>query len=453
MSEKSLKNFPETITEIQLLKNPAHVTAIEQNDFNLEKNWDTTFKNNDAGEVTKGNWTLNSTDTSTWATITVPFTAKKDIGSVWYKKDIVVTSASTASNPSSIQLGILVEADSTYVNGKLVGQTNSEWISRKYTIPANTLVVGRNTITVRLVNNSLKGGFTGSVFELVGAGETIDLKGTWKYKVGYAATALPTPVNLRWKPTALYNAMIEPLKNYALKGAIWYQGEGNTSKPTQYTIYLRSMIEDWRLLFKNPSMPFVYVQLPNYQVSKADPSESNWALLRESQLKTLAVPHTGMATTIDVGEWYNLHPISKKPVGIRLALAAQRVAYNEQMVVSSGPMYQSMKIVGNTIELSFTSLGSQLKFISKATPTTTTHSNFAIAGSNKVFAWAQARIEGNKVIVWNDAILNPVAVRYAWSDNPTGTKLFNSETLPLPASPFRTDSLIIGKPYFLINFN
>jgi sialate O-acetylesterase len=153
MSEKALKNFPETLAEIQLLKNPAYVTAIEQNDFNLEKNWDTTLINNDAGLI--NNWTSNSTDTSTWTTITVPFAVKRNIGSVWYKKDIMVTSATTASNPSTIQLGTLIEVDSTYVNGKFVGFNNTEWASRKYTIPANTLVVGTNTITVRLVNNSL----------------------------------------------------------------------------------------------------------------------------------------------------------------------------------------------------------------------------------------------------------------------------------------------------------
>jgi sialate O-acetylesterase len=240
------------------------------------------------------------------------------------------------------------------------------------------------------------------------------------------------------------------LRNYAIKGAIWYQGEGNSSKPTLYSIYLRSMIEEWRGLFNNPSMPFVYVQLPNYQAAVANPVESNWALLRESQLKTLAVPFTGMATTIDVGDANNIHPIYKKPVGTRLALAAQRVAYNNLQVVSSGPMYESMKIVGNTIELTFNTLGSLLKFKSTGTAVGT-HTNFAIAGSNKVFFWAQAKIEGNKVIVWNDALTNPVAVRYAWGQNPAGEKLFNTQDLP--ASPFRTDSWIVGKQYFLINYN
>ena len=151
-----------------------------------------------------------------------------------------------------------------------------------------------------------------------------------------------------------------------------------------------------------------------------------------------------MATTIDVGEWWNLHPLTKKPVGTRLALAAQKVAYNDQQVKYTGPTYESMKIVGNTIELSFSTLGSQLRFIG-----TGTHTNFAIAGSNKVYQWANARIEGNKVIVWNDTIANPVFVRYAWGNNPDGEKLFNTESLP--ASPFRTDSSIRSTPYFLIN--
>ncbi|WP_310557872.1 sialate O-acetylesterase [Flavobacterium sp.] len=452
MSEKALKAFPETIAEIQLLKNPAYVNNIIQNDITLENNWDANLKNNDAGGVTKGNWTLNSTDTSTWATISVPFAVKRNIGSVWYKKDILVTNATTVSNPSTLQLGTLIDADSTYVNGRLVGFNRGQWTSRKYSVPANTLVVGKNTITVRLVSNSLNGGFTGNVYQLVGKDETIDVKGTWKYKVGYAAAALPAPVNLRLKPTALYNSMIEPLKNYAIKGAIWYQGEGNSgNKPSQYTIYLRSMIEDWRSLFNNPTMPFIYVQLPNYQAAVASPAESNWALLRESQLKTLAVPFTGMATTIDVGDPNNIHPVYKKPVGTRLALAAHRVAYGNDKIVSAGPMYKSMKIVGSTIELTFDTLGSLLKFKSSGGTPVGTHTNFAIAGSNKTFAWAQAKIEGNKVIVWNDAIPNPVAVRYAWGQNPAGEKLYNTEDLP--ASPFRTDSWIVGKQYFLINYN
>lgn len=162
-----------------------------------------------------------------------------------------------------------------------------------------------------------------------------------------------------------------------------------------------------------------------------------------------------MATTIDVGEANNIHPVFKKPVGTRLAVVAQKVAYNNQQVVFSGPIYESMKIVGNTIELTFNTLGSAMKFKSTGIPIGTP-SNFVIAGTNKVFSWAQARIEGNKVIVWNDAIPNPVAVRYAWGQNPAGQKLFNTNVTPaleLPTSPFRTDSWIVGQQFLLINYN
>ena len=446
ISEKALKNFPENLAEIQLLKNPVYVNTAVQNDLTLENNWNTTLKNSDLGII--NNWKSNATNTTTWSNVTVPFT-KKDIGAVWYKKDIQVSSA-TAANEAILQLGTLIEVDSTYVNGKFVGFNNTEWASRRYTIPANTLVPGNNTIAVRLVNNSLTGGFTGNVFQLVGTNETIDLRGTWKARVGFAMSALPAPVNWLWKPTALYNAMLGPVKDYALKGAIWYQGEGNSGRPSQYSIYLRSLIEDWRSLFNNPTMPFLFVQLPNYQAAVANPGESSWALLRESQLKTLAVPNTGMATTIEVGDLNNIHPVWKKPVGTRLALVAQRVVYGNDKIVSSGPMYESMKIAGNTIELTFNTLGSAMKFLVRGAPVGT-HTNFAIAGSNKVFSWALARIEANKVIVWNDAIPNPVAVRYAWGQNPAGELLFNTENLP--ASPFRTDTWTIGKQFFLINYN
>jgi sialate O-acetylesterase len=447
MSEQALRYFPETLLEIQLLKNPTYVNNIIQNNTNLESAWNNKLQNNDLGLI--NNWKSNATDTASWSDITVGFT-KRDIGAVWYKKEITVSSE-TAANPSLLQLGTLIEVDETYVNGNLVGTTNDQYATRKYEIPANTFVPGKNIITVRIVNNSLTGGFYGNIFQLIGTNEIINLKGTWKYKIGFATAPLQNPVNLLLKPTALYNSMIEPLKNYAMKGAIWYQGEGNTgNKPSQYSIYLRSMIEDWRSLFNNPTMPFLFVQLPNYSVAVANLVESTWALLRESQLKTLAVPYTGMATTIDVGDASNLHPVWKKPIGTRLALAAQRVAYNNMQIVSSGPMYESMKIVGNTIELTFNTLGSAMKFVVKGTPVGT-HTNFAIAGSNKVFSWAKARIEGNKVIVWNDSVPNPVAVRYAWGQNPAGEKLFNTEDLP--ASPFRTDSWTVGKQFFLININ
>ena len=165
--------------------------------------------------------------------------------------------------------------------------------------------------------------------------------------------------------------------------------------------------------------------------AKHQPSESNWALLREAQLKTLSLPYTGMAVTIDIGEWNDIHPLNKKDVGRRLALAAQRVAYGDDNVVSSGPIYQSMNVEGDKVVLTFTNTGSGL--VAKGD----TLKCFAIAGPDKRFVWAKAKIENNKVVVWNGKVPSPVAVRYAWADNPEGANLYNAEGLP--ASPFRTD--------------
>jgi sialate O-acetylesterase len=270
-------------------------------------------------------------------------------------------------------------------------------------------------------------------YAILGNEETIDLAGIWKYKIGFKQDALPNAVNLRWKPTSLHNSMIQPLKNFAVKGTLWYQGEGNAGKPKEYAQLLPTLIGELRSVFKQPNMPFLFVQLPNYGASKPEPSESNWAGLRESQLKTLSLPFTGMATTIDVGQWNDIHPHKKKEVGTRLALVAQNLVYGDAKVICYGPKYESMQVENNKIILSFSNFGSQMQFKGEGT-----HTNFAIAGEDKKFVWAEAKIENGKIIVWSAAITNPVAVRYAWADNPEGEKLFNTEGLP--ASPFRTDT-------------
>jgi sialate O-acetylesterase len=166
--------------------------------------------------------------------------------------------------------------------------------------------------------------------------------------------------------------------------------------------------------------------------AKDQPSESNWALLREAQLKTLAVPNTAMAVTIDIGEWNDVHPLNKADVGRRLALAAQKTAYGDDRVVYSGPLFQSMKIKGDRIVLTFSHIGGGLK-AKGGKPL----GGFAIAGEDKQFTWAKAKIKGNQVIVWNKKIKKPLFVRYAWADNPAGANLYNRQGLP--ASPFRTD--------------
>jgi sialate O-acetylesterase len=243
---------------------------------------------------------------------------------------------------------------------------------------------------------------------------------------------LPGKTFIEWQPLGLYNGMIAPLLNYTIKGVIWYQGESNTGRPREYQRLFPALIADWRRQWNQGDFPFLYVQLANYMQVKDQPSESNWAELREAQLKTLTVPNTAMAVAIDIGEWNDIHPLNKEDVGKRLALGAQKVAYGDETVVYSGPIFQSMKTEGNKVVLSFAHIGSgliangggELKY-------------FAIAGADKKFVWAKAKIQGDKVIVRNDDISNPVALRYAWADNPEGANLYNKEGLP--ASPFRTD--------------
>jgi sialate O-acetylesterase len=220
--------------------------------------------------------------------------------------------------------------------------------------------------------------------------------------------------------------------NYKIKGVIWYQGESNTGKPREYQKLFSAVITDWREKWNQGDFPFLYVQLANFMEVKTQPSESGWAELRDAQLKTLAVPNTAMAVIIDLGEWNDIHPLNKEDVGKRLALATRKTAYGDEKVVYSGPIYQSMKIEGNKAILAFTNTGSGLTAKGDRDLKC-----FAVAGADKKFVWAQAKIEGNKIVVWNDQLTNPVAVRYAWADNPEGANLYNREGLP--ASSFRTD--------------
>jgi sialate O-acetylesterase len=263
--------------------------------------------------------------------------------------------------------------------------------------------------------------------------DTIDLKGTWLYKVGevYPPANNVAGFSAQDQPTALYNAMAAPVTNYTIKGFLWYQGEANSGRATEYARLLPALINDWRIKWKNSTLPFLYVQLPGFMDYNYLPSESNWAMLRESQLKSLSVPNTAMAVAIDLGEWNDIHPDNKKDVGERLALAALKIAYGEN-ITHSGPIFQSSAIESNRIIIHFTNIGSGL-----ITNDGEELSEFAIAGADKKFVWAHAKIEGDKVIVWNESIKEPMYVRYAWADNPVHPNLYNKEGLP--ASPFKTD--------------
>jgi len=438
LSEDALQAFPEHLETAKMFRDSAYLNQIVEKDKAVSDAWYGRIRQLDQG-LEKGQkpWFDVNYDASEWATMNVPgYWADHELGNVngvvWFRKEIDVP-ASMTGQPAKLWLGRIVDADTTYVNGKIVGSVSYQYPPRIYDVPANLLKEGKNIVVVRVINNIGRGGFVpDKPYHLIAAGQTIDLKGWWQYKLGATMNSLPGKTFIEWQPIGLYNAMIAPLLNYRIKGVIWYQGESNTGNTMEYQKLFPALIADWREKWNQGDFPFLYVQLANFLEAKSQPSESNWAELREAQLKTLSVSNTAMTVTTDIGEWNDIHPLNKEDVGKRLALAAHKVTYGEKEIVHSGPIYQSMRVEGNKIILTFTNIGSgliakgggELKYL-------------AIAGTDKKFVWAKAKIEGNQVIVWNDDITNPVAVRYAWADNPEGANLYNEEGLP--ASPFRTE--------------
>lgn len=441
-SKEGLKEFPAALATIERNSDTSYVNSIKRraqaaaraNQKKVEQ---------DKGLTESVRWYETAYKPKGWRNINIPGYWEdqgiKDLnGVVWYRREIDIP-ASMTGVPAKVHLGRIVDADALYINGEQVGNTTYQYPQRRYSVPAGVLKHGKNTFVVRVTNQGGKGGFVPDKPYFIEAnGQTVDLKGYWQYKVGEVFRPATGGnggdfyFNAQNQPTALYNAMVAPATDYTLKGILWYQGESNAGNPAEYKKLLPALINDWRDKWQQGNIPFLYVQLPNFLEVNYLPSESNWALMREAALETLSVPNTAMAVTIELGEWNDIHPDNKKDVGERLALAAQELVYGDKKVVSSGPLFQSSTIDGNKIILSFTHVGSGLTSLDGEELEW-----FAIAGADKKFVWAKARIEGDKVVVWSEEVPEPKYVRYAWADNPAGVNFYNKEGLP--ASPFRTD--------------
>jgi sialate O-acetylesterase len=362
-------------------------------------------------------------------------------GPVWLRKEILVA-PEQAGKDATLLLGHPDDMDSTWFNGVLIGGSQGKAL-REYIVPGHVIKAGENSITMRIVDYGGDGGVAGNKSELllrIGNDRT-PLHGDWLYRAGsngpYTAGWPPSPPDENASElTVLYNSMIAPITNYGLKGVIFYQGEANVDHAEDYLPLFTTLIKDWRTKW-HQELPFIFAQLSTYLSPPEQPEESKWAALREAQLKTLAVPRTAMAVTIDIGS-KDVHPRNKQDVGKRLALAARNVAYNEDLVYS-GPIYKSMKTEGKKVQLTFANTGSGLMVKDKYGYV----NGFAIAGTDKKFVWAKAVLDGNTVVVWSDEIKNPVAVRYGWAANPDDVNLYNKEGLP--ASPFRTDDWDVTK--------
>ena len=437
LSEGALKAFPSYLATAQQYKDSLFLDSIARNDRARDRQWYQSLWQRDKGLHEAKPWYDPDYDDSGWSVMHVPgYWADQVLppvnGVVWFRKSVEVPAAMT-DLPAVLSLGRIVDRDSVYVNGRFVGTIGYQYPPRRYELPAGVLKPGKNIIVIRVINSAGRGGFVpDKPYQLTAAGQTIDLSGPWRCSLGATADPLEGPTFFQYKPEGLFNAMLAPLLPYPIKGVIWYQGESNTDKPEEYFRLFSSVITDWRRHWGQGNFPFLYVQLANFLETKDQPSESDWAALREAQRETLAVPGTAMAVTTDIGEWNDIHPLDKEDVGKRLALAAEKVAYGDDTVVSSGPLYHSMEVKGDSIILHFTSTGGGL--VAKGDGVL---KYFAIAGADKKFAWAKARIAGDAVIVRSEQVAHPVAVRYAWADNPEGANLYNTEGLP--ASTFTTE--------------
>jgi sialate O-acetylesterase len=372
-----------------------------------------------------------------WPTVEMPnlikdFGTGQYEGMVWLRKKITLP-GSFNQKDLTIRLGHPEMNYSFYFNGKEI--CRNVWYSNpshQYTIPANLVKNGENTIAVRIAMMWGGGGLNPPADDIyiTDGSSKISLAGKWLYKKDLE-TAFPKIHNYQYYPTVLFNGMVNPVIPYGIKGFIWYQGEANSGAAYDYRKLFPMMIKDWRERWQLGNLPFLFAQLANYMEIKPIPSESEWAELREAQTLTLSQPNTGMACIIDIGAANDIHPKNKQEVGRRLALVANKLVYKKN-IIASGPTFKSFHKDGNRIRILFTNAGKGL-----STRDGKELTGFAIAASDKKFYWANAIFTGNEVIVYSDKVAEPVAVRYAWADNPE-CNLINSENLP--AIPFRTDN-------------
>jgi sialate O-acetylesterase len=392
-----------------------------------------------AGPAVASNWSGTSVQDEGWPKMNLPGVWEESgleelDGFVWFRRSITIP-ATDAGKPAKIHLAMIDDQDETWLNGQKIGHTESYNTQRVYDIPAALLKEGENKISIRVHDTGGGGGVYGDAKDLalLIGDHNYPLDGKWSFQVEEMNDAT-TSMNPNSYPSLLYNAMVNPLIPYAIKGVIWYQGESNAGRAYQYRKAFPLMINDWRSRWKQGDFPFYFVQLTSFNPEGGNVIKgSDWAELREAQLMTLQLPKTGMAVTTDIGESNDIHPRNKQEVGKRLAAIALHEDYHKDLEFS-GPVYKSIKVEGNKIIIDFDHVGKGLEAKDKYGYL----KGFAIAGEDQKFKYAKAQIQGNQVVVYSDEISSPAAVRYSWENDPADSNLFNKDGFP--AGPFRTDS-------------
>jgi sialate O-acetylesterase len=386
-------------------------------------------------------WAAPSFDDTAWKTVDLPGAfSELGVGAVpcvcWFRREVTLPDPLPAGQ-ATLYLGPVEKMDTTFINGHWIGA--SSWVEnpRVYHIPAGVLTAGRNLVTLRVFKMKPDEGFLAKPEVLrieLGDGSSVALAGKWRGTVSVdARPPHPMPMDFENYPTmpvVFYEGMIAPLAPLAITGAIWYQGEANTTRAVQYRKLLPALVADWRSLFGQGDFPFYIVSLPRFTPRRAEPGDDGWAELREAQAFAAAnVPNSGLAVTIDTGEADNIHPKEKKVVGDRLALCALAEHYGLP-IAYRGPTFASAERVPGALRLHFSNVGGGLAVRGPKL------GEFSVAGADRKWSWADARIDGDTVVASSPSVPEPVAARYAWQANPAAT-LYNDAGLP--AVPFRTD--------------
>ena len=391
--------------------------------------------------------TAEDFDDSHWINVELPgrfdhLVSDEFDGAVWFRKTVYI------DEPTSdyvLTIGAIDDMDITFINGEKIGGLSGAgfWnVTREMTVPHSLLKKGNNTIAIRAIDTGGPGAFVGPMTLSNDSGNIISIDGSWKYKTiaeihmnNFYVYNLTTDMSKRPDivkfhpnlPTVLFNGMINPLIPYIIKGTIWYQGEANVGRDEDYKILFPLMIEDWRQRW-GFDFPFYYVQIAPF-IYNPNPDEQVSQKLRDAQRHSLKVDKTGMVVTLDIGNPTNIHPANKQDVGKRLAGLALANDYGKDLV-SSGPLFKEVNKLGDKLIIEFDYVGSGL--VASGIGLT----GFEIAGQDKKYVTAEARIVDDKVTVYNPEIISPVFVRYAWRDNSDAT-LFNIEGLP--ASSFTSE--------------
>ncbi len=424
-SEETINDMGIYVEELEQCKQLGYVKKVEQEEVKKEQEW-----------LKEANQSMEGIPIKE-GKIQIPGIWKEGElfqfhGAICLERKVTLTQVEAAKD-AEILLGAIVDADKVFINGVYCGETGYKYPPRIYPVPKGILKEGENTIRIQICVFRNTGGFVeGKKYGLRFCGDNdqfIDLSGVWNYKIMKYMDKLEETTFFNYKASSLYNGMLAPIKNYQIACCMFYQGESNTGNPYGYAKEFRAMIQDWRQLFEKPEMPFSYVQLAGFSDGELEHQGRNWAVLRREQEKVLDIPNTEMVQAYDLGEYNDLHPLDKKTVGQRLALAVRKLWYGEE-IECLGPVVTQIKVTDNNqVHIIFDRSGREIRVRDESGKNMI--SGIELKDERGIYAEANAILTLKGIIAWLPRLEKPKGIRYAWKDCPIEANLYGNNGLPV----------------------